>query len=157
VAIADAASGEAKSAARQADHHRAEEVAGRRRRRHHESRRVPPCRDRRTFSRRHSEVGGLGEVTSTNKAAEQLSRSASKPTEPAAPARQPFARAAGSSLKPGKVDEFRGEIPMYRLFWLLACLASAGCLAPLTSRLDETNSRLAEVTQKLDDTNVKLV
>jgi septal ring factor EnvC (AmiA/AmiB activator) len=46
---------------------------------------------------------------------------------------------------------------MYRLFLLLTTsLAVAGCLQPLTSRLDETNARLVQVTEQLDEANRRL-
>jgi septal ring factor EnvC (AmiA/AmiB activator) len=46
---------------------------------------------------------------------------------------------------------------MYRLFlFLTASLSLAGCFQPFTSRLDETNARLAQVTEQLDETNRRL-
>ena len=46
---------------------------------------------------------------------------------------------------------------MYRLFLLLtASVALAGCLQPFTSRIDESNSRLAQVTEQIEETNRRL-
>jgi len=46
---------------------------------------------------------------------------------------------------------------MYRLFLLLTVgLTLAGCMQPLTSRMDETNARLAQVTEQMEETNRRL-
>jgi septal ring factor EnvC (AmiA/AmiB activator) len=47
-----------------------------------------------------------------------------------------------------------GEIRMYRhcLFFLVSFVV-VGCLNPLTSRLDETNARMARMNEQVDEAN----
>ena len=43
---------------------------------------------------------------------------------------------------------------MYRrCLFFLVCLIVAGCLNPLTSRLDETNARMARMNEQVDEAN----
>ena len=63
----------------------------------------------------------------------------------------------GSVIDRGTTKPNLGEMAMCRRFPVLAiCLALAGCLTPVTSRLDRANEQLAASNQQLTAARAKL-
>jgi outer membrane murein-binding lipoprotein Lpp len=62
-----------------------------------------------------------------------------------------------SSKRFANADKMYGEIRMYRrCLFFLASLVVAGCLSPLTTRLDDINARMARMNDQVDETNRRL-